>query len=169
MHVLCARSPVSRSCGSPAGHSRGAACSYVWSTGAPHEGRVLVCGAAMLHTRLVGGLLRIVWSNIAPHNVQWEGKAKVWRAVSPHKTHTGISAGVWSIIAPHKLRTPVRNRCVEHWRSTHISHVLVWSIVASHKRLPRTRHPNVWSVIAPHMMVKYGFPTLNWNGPLYPS
>ena len=104
---------------------------------APHEGRILTCGAAMLHTRLARNSPRAVWSIIAPHNAHRRREAKVWRAVSPHKTHTGIPAGVWSNIAPHKRQIPAWNRRVEHWRSTrHCS-----SACVEHRRSTRSTQP----------------------------
>ena len=108
----------------------------VWSTGAPHKGRVLECGAAMLHTRLEGDSLRILWSIIAPYNAHGREEAKVWRAASPHNTHMGILTRVWSNISPHKPRTPAWNRRVERQCST------------------QEIAPNVWGSVAPHMMVK---------------
>ena len=38
----------------------------------------------MHHTRLAGHLLKVVWSNIAPHNAQQARRAEAWRAVAPH-------------------------------------------------------------------------------------
>ena len=66
---------------------------------APDEGRILACGAALLHTWARGCGLKLVWSHIAPHKPRTPARYR--RAEHRRATHISQLL-VCSITAPHK-------------------------------------------------------------------